>query len=110
MTWPRATGPAAVDRALGDLESALLSGRIDELARMEAALQAAIAGLTGGSEAQLEHLRDRSGQVGRLLQGARAGLRDARAALAAPQGFSAYDAQGRADPVGRPRTRFERRR
>jgi len=115
MSRVHMSGLAVAERSLAALEEALLGGRVDRIAPLERELQTALGHLPDGpigaeTRLRLARLRQHSARVGRLLQAARDGLRDAVAALDAPRGFTSYDASGHADQIGRPRARFERRR
>lgn len=115
MIWPRRDAIATVDAALSALEEALRGLRTEQLGPLERRMAEAIGLLPEAppdaqARERLARLRERSLRVGRLLEAARAGARDARVALTAPRGFSSYDAQGRTGQVGHPRPRHEQRR
>lgn len=115
MIWRMADPLAAVERALDGVETCLRSGRFNDLSAAMTTLEKALASLQSAGPSRPAHtriqdLRRRAGRMGELLRATQAGMRDARVSLAAPTGFSSYDAQGRSGPVGGGQSRFERRR
>lgn len=115
MIWGLGDRVAAMDRALTGVETLLRSGQLGQLPEAMVALERAMQGLREGDADRLDashlsKLRARADHVGTLLQAVLAGMRDARATLAAPVGFSSYDAAGRSGQIGGARSRLERRR
>lgn len=104
----------ALEAALDDQKSSILSGAFDRLEGIEARIEAALAVLTSHKPdrrvmARLDRIKARAARQGRLLQAALRGVQDARQARQAGRGFTSYDSQGRAGQIGSPRPRFERR-
>lgn len=115
MIWGAGDKLAAADRALNGVESLLRGGRFGDLPAAMAGLERAMESLRDGrldrsAAPRLSDLRLRAAHVGELLRAVMAGMRDARASLTGPSGFSSYDARGRSDRIGPAQTRFERRR
>ena len=115
MIWGRADGLGAAERALTGVETLLREGQLRDLPGAMTGLERAMHVLQSGgldrvSANRLADLRARAARVGELLRAVMAGMRDASAAMSAPEGFSSYDAAGRSGHIGQSRSRFERRR
>ncbi|MGI3184781.1 hypothetical protein [Nioella aestuarii] len=118
MIWGQSDRLVAADRALSGVETLLRSGRFIDLPETVSAMERAMQGLQGSGLdglaasrlSDLRALRARAANVGELLRAVLSGMRDARASLATPSGFSSYDASGRSGHIGSENTRFERRR
>ena len=115
MIWGRNDGLGAADRALSGIETMLREGEFRDLPEAMEGLERAMLGLQSGgldqaAASRLTDLRARASRMGELLNAVMSGMRDARAVMAAPTGFSSYDAAGRSGHIGQARTRFERRR
>lgn len=115
MTLLTAGGVDAVEHALARLEQDLRSGRLDRLDSFAAELARGmerLASSASGAQARerLPGLRDRAARAATMVQAALSGLRDARALIAAPKGFTSYDASGQTGMIAPTRARVERRR
>jgi len=112
----RQSGP--VDDLLAVLAAereALLLGRFENLARIDARKEAGLARLQSLRDAgtDLDRVLRAVAHNRRLMQASLAGLNEARTRLAearaARTGLSSYDAMGRPSVIGATRPRFERR-
>ncbi len=115
MIWGMGDRLSVAEKALTTVETCLRDRQFNNLPSVMAALERALSGLQSGgldrgAADRLRSLRQRAGRVGDLLTATMAGMRDARASMATPGGFSSYDAHGRSDRIGSARSQFERRR